>query len=675
VSDRVFLGWQYALPYPDPGPRPKRPAPAPRPMVDPGWVAAQRREENALSRPLRATIGLSVMLGCALAAAAVAGMLEVILAVLAIVVCVIVAGVSSIGVLQGERALRSRVAAETERVERFRADADRALAAAQDEHAGLVRRWQALWFAYEGQKRWYAVALPSGIDRVDVAGGTIPGWSALATCLGAQRLGSDGQVTVIDVSGGPVAADLVEASRTMGVAPRVWMLPGDLPRLDLTDGLRGAGLADVLAVAARSARSGAGSDAELTSDMALCERVLGVLGAPAMPSVLAALRVVAGIGDPLADVDAGLLTADEVVRLTTLHGHDQARRLAAERAWQLVATLGPLAQAGTDVPDLTDCRLRVLVIDQEAGSAYGPVLGTFAVAALSARLRRVASTRSRVADAAHDRGAAKVPAGWRDTVLLFGAERLPPEVLDRLCDACTVAEAGLVLAFRTITPQVRARLGRGNSAVAFMRLGNAEDAKAASDQIGAEHRFVLAQLTETVGASVTDTVGSSYTSTVSASSSLSQSSSVSTSDGSGHGRSGAGPFPAPGSRSTQDNSSRGETAGQSMTAGIVASSAWGESTSMAVAENESVSGSLQRSRELIVEPHELQRLPVTSLILSYPSGAGRSVVLADVNPGIAELPAATATPLAEAVLLAATEAPDPLESNLGAPPERLDWRH
>ncbi len=47
-----------------------------------------------------------------------------------------------------------------------------------------------------------------------------------------------------------------------------------------------------------------------------------------------------------------------------------------------------------------------------------------------------------------------------------------------------------------------------------MRLGNAEDAKAASEQIGSQHRFVLSQLTDTVGASVTDTAGDSYTSTV-----------------------------------------------------------------------------------------------------------------------------------------------------------------
>jgi hypothetical protein len=63
-----------------------------------------------------------------------------------------------------------------------------------------------------------------------------------------------------------------------------------------------------------------------------------------------------------------------------------------------------------------------------------------------------------------------------------------------------------VLAYRTIPGPVRQRLGRGNAAVAFMRLGNADDAKAASEQIGTEHRFVISQLTDTVGLTVTDAV-------------------------------------------------------------------------------------------------------------------------------------------------------------------------
>ncbi len=48
-----------------------------------------------------------------------------------------------------------------------------------------------------------------------------------------------------------------------------------------------------------------------------------------------------------------------------------------------------------------------------------------------------------------------------------------------------------------------------------MRLGNAEEARFAAEQIGTEHRLVVSQLTDTVGTSVTDTGGDSYTSTAS----------------------------------------------------------------------------------------------------------------------------------------------------------------
>ena len=113
------------------------------------------------------------------------------------------------------------------------------------------------------------------------------------------------------------------------------------------------------------------------------------------------------------------------------------------------------------------------------------------------------------------RQAPAAPAGqrWQHTLCVLGAEKLAGEVLDGLCDACEMSGTGLVVAYRSIPAHVKERLGRGNAAVAFMRLGNAEDARTASEQIGAEHRFVLTQLTDTVGTSVTDTGGDSYTST------------------------------------------------------------------------------------------------------------------------------------------------------------------
>jgi len=230
--------------------------------------------------------------------------------------------------------------------------------------------------------------------------------------------------------------------------------------------------------------------------------------------------------------------------------------------------------------------------------------------------------------------------------------------------------------------------------VAFMRLGNAEEAKAASEQIGSEHRFVISQLTETVGTSVTDTVGASYTSTVgdSASTASSTSDSASTSDGGGYSRAdGAGvtPFGGGRSRSTQSGTSHGTSESVSLTEGITASTAWGLSTSRATGDSESLARSLQRSRELLVEPSELQRLPTTAMIVSYAAPGGRRVLLADANPAIGGLGVATLTALSEIGALTAADPgmpmgavgvrpadgqETPVNPNLGPPPSRPDWR-
>jgi len=246
-----------------------------------------------------------------------------------------------------------------------------------------------------------------------------------------------------------------------------------------------------------------------------------------------------------------------------------------------------------------------------------------------------------------------------------------------------------VLAYRTIPQQVRQRLGRGNAAVAFMRLGNAEDAKAASEQIGSEHRFVLSQLTETVGVSVTDTTSSAYTSTTGSvhSTAASWSASEGRSRSAGHGRSDGSlllPSRASFSRNVQTSDSHNISASESVSAGVNASTAWGLTTSKATGDSESLALALQRSREFLVEQHELQQLPASAMIITYAGPSGRRAVLADANPGIAGLGAATLLTLEEspgqpaarsAVARAARDAaPGRPPPNLGPPPSRPDWR-
>ena len=262
----------------------------------------------------------------------------------------------------------------------------------------------------------------------------------------------------------------------------------------------------------------------------------------------------------------------------------------------------------------------------------------------------------------------------------------------------TASRTGLVLGYRSIPASVRERLGRGNAAVAFMRLGNAADAKAASEQIGTEHRFVLSQLTDTVGASVTDTTGGSYTSTVGTSDSLAQTSSVTDTSGRSRGRgtsrdSSFLPLsPETRSRSGDSSHSTGYSESEAVTRGISESTAWGISTARAIGDSESQARTVQRSREFVVEPHELQQLPPSAMIITYPAADGRRVAVADANPGSSSLPSSTLASLdesrpvpdsartgsgpgrrrqASASWRGGQDQPPP---NLGPPPERLDWR-
>ncbi len=635
-ADRVYLGWQYALPHPDPGPQPRRPVLPEPEQLDPGWLAAQRREERLLSRPWKLAAG-----GCLAAIAAVvvlghAGLLNPALTGLAAVTLAVPVAVGGRELWRGKRGLRATIATERHRVATVSGAQKEQLSASRQDHARRLRAWQEHQRAFARQPHWYPVALPDDIDRVDVAGGTLAGWSALLTVAAATRLATGGEVTVIDLSEGAVARDLAALATGMGVTPLVWVLPGDLPRLDLGVGMPAEPLADVLAASA-SADLAAGGGLDQARDHVIVERVLGALGEGAgIASVMAALRALAQVGDPRADIERGLLSAAQLERVTGLFGRGAADRVVTERAWTLEARLRLLGPLGCDPVSLPRSRLRVIALERTAAAFGNAMLGTYVTVSLTHLLRQASRGKR-----------------WRHTICLAGAERLRGEVLDRLCDACETTGTGLVLLYRSIPAHVRQRLGRGNSAVAFMRLGNGDDAKVASEQIGVEHRFVLSQLTDTVGTSVTDTAGLSYTSTVGTAESVSVSASASRTTGSSQGRgrtrSDLAPFgPRTGSGSHEVCRSSGTSDSESITGGINTSTSWGLSTSTAIGANESLARTAQRSREFLVEAHELQQLPPSAVIISYAARDGRQVVLADANPGIMTLPTTSVLTLAEA---------------------------
>ena len=657
-ADVVYLGWHHV----DAGPDPGHPPAPPQPELDdvsPDWLAAQRRVHRRLAQPVRLKATAAVAILAAATSAWCAGDLALGLAPLVTVPAAVAAILSGLRVWRSEREFAAQVRDEELRVARFRAVQRNEFADRQQEFAAQYRNWRDRASSARSQAHWYPVTVPASTHRIDIAGGTLAGWSALLTMLAAPRLAVGGEVTVVDLTEGGVAADLLAVARRSGIEPIVWVLPADLPRLELGTQLSSDLLADVLASTISAsdgvagparAASAAAAAADPARDAALLRRILRALaGAPvpsaAVPSaavppaavppappvapLIAALRALGQIGGPADHLRSAALTPAQLAALSTLAGRS-AEHLVVERAWAMESRLQVLAPLATDLASRPPSRLKVAWLDRRAAATGNGVIAAYLATALTALVRQA-------------------PPGqrWQQTLCLLGAERLPGDVLDRLCDATEITGAGLVLAYRTIPAHVRERLGRGDAAVGFMRLGNAEDARLAAEQIGTEHRFVISQLTDTVGACVTDTIGVSYTSSVSDSESVAESESVSRTGGSsrGRGRSGHGmlaPFADfTGSASRDVSTSTAVSGSGSITAGISTGTSWGWSTSRALGASDSLARTAQRSRESVVEQHELQQLPQSAVLLSYPAAGGRRVVLADANPAIMTLPTAT----------------------------------
>ena len=274
-ADRIYLGWQYALLYPDPGPPPKRPARedvAPAPAPDDRVAAPERLQEELLNRPVRIFRTFMALVAAGILVLGVTHLLNWPFVLLGLVAAV---GVTAICATPSTRATApSRAARRAQGEGVARAGAPAAgIVTAQEEHAAKYRDWAEMKRVRQ-QLTWYAVAVPDEIDRVDVAGARS---RAGPPChaIGATRLYSGGHLTVLDLSEGAIAKDLIELARRGGDDPLVWVLPEDLPRLDLGATLKPEAFADVLAHVVSVSEE---TSRDIGFDNAILEGVLEVLG-------------------------------------------------------------------------------------------------------------------------------------------------------------------------------------------------------------------------------------------------------------------------------------------------------------------------------------------------------------------------------------------------------------
>jgi hypothetical protein len=630
--DLLYLGWQSRA-EPDPGEPPAAPPAAEPEQVSGQWLAAQRREHTRLARPARVMSALALATAGAAAVTWLAGWLPGGLALLAGALAAPVAGRGCSQLGRARREAARQLRAEQMRVAAFEEVRREQQAAEHEEYARQLRGWQQRAAASARRAHWHPVTLPVTVNRLDVAGGTMAGWSALLATMAVARLAAGGEVTVVDLTGGGVAADLLAVARHQGAQPLLWRLPADLPRLNLGADFGRELLADVLArTVGATGGPGAtpGGQHDPAGDAALLRRVLAVLGDGAtLAQLTAALRAIGEIGGPADHISSAELTSDQLARLGTLAGRGAGPVLIG-RACAMESRLQALSPLASGLISQPVSALRVAWLDGRAASPDSGTLAAYVVIALTETVRQ-----------------SWPGPRWQQGVFLLGAERLPADVLDRLCDAAELTGTGLLLGYRSIPPHVRDRLGRGDTAVAFMRLGNAADARMAAEQIGTEHRFVISQLTDTVGASVSDTAGDSSSSTTGTAHSVADSRSLTETEGRsrGSGRSRTGgfaPFAGIGGSASRDASfSAALSDSRSVSAGINTGTSWGISTSRTVGTTGSAALAAQRAREFLVEAHELQQLPPSALVLCYPGSGGRQVLLADANPAIMTLPTAT----------------------------------
>ncbi|MER7459322.1 hypothetical protein [Micromonospora sp. NPDC126480] len=432
-----------------------------------------------------------------------------------------------------------------------------------------------------GYLEWGAALLPPTARRVDVVGGSVWGWEALLTVMGASMLRTRGAMTLVDFSGEAVCHELVWLARAVPVDVTAVRLPEQLGETTLLSRTDGRGLVDCL-VEAMHGDAPAGRRADRAQDDRILSTVCRALGED-----VTIHRIAAAIGVLLDEPgEFPELSAAEREHIAESLFSDEFRRQAHPNLRRIESHLYPLrellaASEAEDVRhDLGRPGLTCLVYQNAAYNVREELLKELVFQGL---IQRLASSEPFVGP-----------------LVVAGADDLSHRHIERLTDLCVRRGVRLVLMFRHLRDSaVRAV---GSDVVAFMRLDNHEEAARAADFIGRQHSLVLSQLTRTLGGSQTH------------------------SQGTGIGFS--------------DQTSGGGWIGH-----VSTGRSWTHTRTVADSLNWNESQSEQRVYEYVVEPRTLQDLPDYALIEVTQGTGGLSVRSVECNPDIVSLPRVTTGPL------------------------------
>lgn len=495
-----------------------------------------------------------------------------------------------------------------------------------------ARNWQARKQAHEAAERarldglpeWGAAQRPA--RRLDVFGGTLWAWEALLTTYGSSTLAVQ-PLLVLDLSREVVSRELVELSQQAWVGVDVQLLPSRQASSSLLTDMSPQDLVDAIVESMHGGTPDA-ARAERSMDDRILTRVCEALGDDVtLGRIAAALRALMGEPD-----DGDVLTRDERRRIAGELFTVEYRRQSHANLSRIESYVHPLENLGTRPAKAGAGYLTCIALDSQARNVRSELLTDLVVQWVTHRI--TASQDS-------------TPA-----LIVAGADELARRHLERLSDSCERRGVPLTLLFRRLRETSAEMIGGG--AVAFMRLGNHEDATRAADFIGRDHRFVLSQITKNIGGNEshtsTDTEGEADSETRSTSRTTGTSRNWGTSRSSGVSYSGGEMFGMFPDRSTsyQRGRNRGGSTSASDTEGTATSTSRNWSAAYAYAEgtNWSDADTTQRVYEYAVEPVALQHLPDHALLLveSAPGG-GRVLTPVECDPSIITLDRVSTGPL------------------------------
>ncbi|MFC9746353.1 hypothetical protein [Streptomyces niveus] len=598
LARRVFTGqerwgWEFVQP---PAPPAHRDAHKPPVYTEPSGDNVRAMEERAMS-------GKSKGSGCLVLLAGVVAFSAGGIALAAIVISLIIFLLIANSPSARLRTARSRLEGAQVRARR--------------DHEKRLRDWQSRIDAHRAEQlrhnetldTWFPLSLASGPSRIDVFGGTGNGWASLLATVGGPLLGGGAPLVVLDLTQQAVALELAGLAARRDIAVARVPMPGALLDADLSAEFTPEELAETMAEALGTMRP-PGADVDLhTIDVELVQTVAELLEGPVTFARLAAgLRVLLRVYDPApgAPGQLGHAEVESITRAVDLLG--QGERVQNELRYVRAQTelLTPRGQEAA-VPG-----------GGRAADWWRPGGLTIVTTEDSVRRRKDLTDRFVFFRLVHALRTRAVAHG-SGTLVVAGADHLGRDALESMAREARTAGVRLVFLLEHLREGTVQVAGGSDSATVFMRMGNGEEAKAAAQFIGQEHKFLVNQLTRQVGETLTEGRGSSY----------GGQRGVSDTDGSNRG-----------------GGTSGSSWGSSRSFSTSLSRSWQDSTNTSTARSTTTGENLSRVYEFAIEPTQLQALPATGLVLVETGPAGRRVVFGDCNPGINFLPRLSARPRA-----------------------------